>query len=173
MGARDSLHQTRVVHHERDVDLALRLARPIQGDMLVRKLTDIAYGLYASPAYIKRYGLLHEGDLTDHKIIGFAADDRPLGPVWWLNRAERAGEVVLRAGTAAVRGAAAEAGIGIAALPCFYGKTSGLTLLLDADIVGTLELWLLARNDLAKLAHVRAVMDFTIATIQQQNKVGL
>ena len=37
----------RVMNALRDVDIALRLARPTQGDMLVRKLTDVAYGLYA------------------------------------------------------------------------------------------------------------------------------
>ncbi len=178
LGGRDALHQTRVVHNERDVDLALRLARPIQGDMLVRKLADIAYGLYASPAYLKQYGKPEVGDLAGHKIIGFAADDRPLGPVWWLNRAERNGEVVMRAGAASVRCAAAQAGIGIVALPLFYGKLyekigkiGQLTPICGADVVGTLELWLLARNDMAKLAHIRAVMDFTIATIHAQTSI--
>ena len=47
----------RVMNALRDVDIALRLARPTQGDMLVRKLTDVAYGLYASSDYAATLGL--------------------------------------------------------------------------------------------------------------------
>ena len=80
----------RVMNALRDVDIALRLARPTQGDMLVRKLTDVAYGLYASRDYASTLG---DGparnDLSDVKIIGFSEEERPLGPVWWLSRAEK------------------------------------------------------------------------------------
>ncbi len=161
----------RLVHSEHDVDLALRLARPVQGDMLVRKLGDIAYGLFAAPSYISAHGNIDvSGDLSGHKIIGFDTHDRPLGPVWWLNRAERNGDVVMRASTASVRAAAARAGLGVAALPLSY-TSADMPCLLAADVVGTLELWLLARNDMTKLAHVRAVMDFLVATTQAQARV--
>ena len=70
----------RVLNALRDVDLALRLARPTQGDMLVRKLGDVAYGLYATPSYIERFGTVPiSGDLSGHQIVGFSPDDRPWG----------------------------------------------------------------------------------------------
>ena len=158
----------RVLNALRDVDLALRLARPTQGDMLVRKLGDVAYGLYATPSYIERFGKVPiSGDLTGHQIVGFSPDDRPLGPVWWLSRAERNARVIMRSSNAAVRLGTVMADEALAALPCFEAdRVSGLERVAGPDLIGGLELWLLTRSDLAQLGHVRAVMDFLVAEVK-------
>lgn len=160
----------RVMNVLRDVDIALRLARPTQGDMLVRKLCDVAYGIYASKAYLAENSAVSaSGDLSGHKIIGFSEEERPLGPVWWLSRAEKSGHVMLRSSSVASRLAAAQADIGLAALPCFVAQEhTDLQPVLGPDLVGNLELWLLTRADLARLGHVRAVMDFLVAHIGGQ-----
>ena len=158
----------RVMNALRDVDLALRLARPTQGDMLVRKLCDVAYGLYATQDYLDAFGPVPaSGDLSGHRIIGFSEEERPLGPVWFLSRAEKQGQVVMRSSSAAARCGALGGGTALAALPCFQAdKTAGLVRLLGPELVGNLELWLLTRADLARLGHVRAVMDFLVAQIE-------
>ena len=158
----------RVLNALRDVDLALRLARPTQGDMLVRKLGDVAYGLYATPSYIERFGKVPiSGDLSGHQIVGFSPDDRPLGPVWWLSRAERNARVIMRSSNAAVRLGTVMADEALAALPCFEAdRLSGLERIAGPDLIGGLELWLLTRSDLAQLGHVRAVMDFLVAEVK-------
>ena len=158
----------RVLNALRDVDLALRLARPTQGDMLVRKLGDVAYGLYATPSYIERFGKVPiSGDLTGHQIVGFSPDDRPLGPVWWLSRAERNARVIMRSSNAAVRQGTVMADEALAALPCFEAdRLPGLERVAGPDLIGGLELWLLTRSDLAQLGHVRAVMDFLVAEVK-------
>ena len=158
----------RVLNALRDVDLALRLARPTQGDMLVRKLGDVAYGLYATASYIERFGIVPiSGDLSGHQIVGFSPDDRPLGPVWWLSRAERNARVIMRSSNAAVRLGTVLADEALAVLPCFEAdRLSGLERIAGPDLVGGLELWLLTRSDLAQLGHVRAVMDFLVAEVR-------
>ena len=158
----------RVLNALRDVDLALRLARPTQGDMLVRKLGDVAYGLYATPSYIERFGTVPiSGDLSGHQIVGFSPDDRPLGPVWWLSRAERNARVIMRSSNAAVRLGTVMADEALAALPCFEAdRLSRLERIAGPDLIGGLELWLLTRSDLAQLGHVRAVMDFLVAEVK-------
>ena len=158
----------RVLNALRDVDLALRLARPTQGDMLVRKLGDVAYGLYATPSYIERFGTVPiSGDLSGHQIVGFSPDDRPLGPVWWLSRAERSARVVMRSSNAAVRLGTVLADEALAALPCFEAdRLAGIERVAGPELIGGLELWLLTRSDLAQLGHVRAVMDFLVAEVK-------
>ena len=107
-----------------------------------RKLTEVAYGLYASRDYASTLG---DGparnDLSDVKIIGFSEEERPLGPVWWLSRAEKAGQLLMRSSSAATRLAACLNGDAVAALPCFQAdNVSGLTCLAGPDLVGSLEL---------------------------------
>jgi molybdate transport repressor ModE-like protein len=160
----------RVMNVLRDVDISLRLARPTQGDMLVRKLCDVAYGIYATQDYLDAQGpVAASGDLSDHKIIGFSEEERPLGPVWWLSRAEKSAHIALRSSSVATRLAAAQNSVGLAALPCFIAEqNTELLPILGPDLVGNLELWLLTRADLARLGHVRAVMDFLVAHITSQ-----
>jgi hypothetical protein len=44
---------------------------------------------------------------------------------------------------------------------------SGLQRVFGPDVLGGLELWLMARNDLAQLAHVRAVMEFVVDAVRR------
>jgi DNA-binding transcriptional LysR family regulator len=134
-------------------------------------LTDVAYGLYAAADYAKTLGdAPARNDLTDVKIIGFSEEERPLGPVWWLSRAEKAGQVLMRSSSAATRLAACMNGDAVAALPCFQAdRISGLTRLAGPELVGSLELWLLTRADMAKLGHVRAVMDFVVQAAEDES----
>lgn len=153
----------------KDVDIALRLARPTQGDMLMRKLGDMAYGLYATPAYLEARGKpLQMQDISGHDLIGFPRAETPLGPVWWFSRAEKSARITLRSSSVLARAEAARQGLGLTALPCMVGDLeTGLQRVFGPDTLGSLEMWLMTRNDLAQLAHVRAVMEFVVDAVKR------
>ncbi len=153
----------------RDVDVALRAARPTQGDMLMRKVGDMAYGLYAAKEYLAERGVPGQmSDLSEHDMIGFPRAETPLGPVWWMSRAEKNSRVTFRSSSAAARAEAARQGLGLTALPCILAdQDSGFERVFGPDLLGGLELWLMARNDLAQLAHVRAVMEFLVDAVRR------
>ncbi len=152
----------------RDIDLAIQLVRPTQGDMLVRKIGDLAYGLYAHADYLARYGPV-AADLSGHRVIGFLESEAPLGPVWWMSRMERSAEIVARSAIADVRAQAAVAGLGLTALPDLLARHyPGLQRLEAPTAIGGLEIWLLARNDVAKMPHIRHVMDYVIDEVKSQ-----
>lgn len=161
---------SRIGNPMRDVDLALRLARPTQGDMLMRKLGDMGFGLYASPLYLETRGIPHQmGQMADHDVIGFSEGETPIGPVWWLSRAEKPAHVVMRAASDLARAEAAREGMGLAALPCIMAEgDERLVRVFGPDIIGALEIWLMARNDLAQLAHIRAVMAFMVEAVKRR-----
>lgn len=158
----------------RDVDVALRAARPTQGDMLMRKVGDLAYGLYASPDYLATRGRPEQmADLSAHDIIGFPRAEVPLGPVWWMSRAEKTSTVSFRSSSIGARAAAARRGLGLTALPCILADPDrALERVFGPDLLGVLELWLMARNDLAQLAHVRVVMEFLVEAVKR-HRAGL
>ncbi len=153
----------------KDVDVALRVARPTQGDMLMRKLGEMAYGLYAAPAYLDARGQPEQmSDLASHDMIGFPRAEMPLGPVWWMSRAEKSSRVAFRSSSVAARTEAARLGFGLTALPCILGdQQSELRRVFGPDMLGSLELWLMTRNDLAQLSHVRAVMEFLVEAVKR------
>ena len=153
----------------KDVDVALRAARPTQGDMLMRKVGDMACGLYGSASYLDAKGVPAQmAELAGHDVIGFPHAEMPLGPVWWLSRAEKPARVAFRSSSVTARAEAARQGMGLTALPCIVGDQDGeLTRVFGPDLLGGLELWLMARNDLAQLAHVRAVMEYLVEAVKR------
>ncbi|MGB5093583.1 MAG: LysR family transcriptional regulator [Parvibaculum sp.] len=160
----------RIGNPMRDVDLALRLARPTQGDMLMRKLGDMGYGLYASPDYLERRGVPTQmAEIAGHDVIGFPEGEIPLGPVWWLSRAEKSAHVIVRVASDLARMEASREGLGLAALPCILAEREPqLTRVFGPEMIGALEIWLMARNDLAQLMHIRAVMAFLVEAVRRR-----
>jgi len=150
----------------KDVDIAVRFARPTQGNVIVRKIGDMAYALYASRAYLAVRGAPQEpGRFSGHQVVGFGLGDSPLAPVWWMSRAEQGASVVVRSNAVSVRAQAARQGLGLAALPAIVGDADPLLMrVAGGGDVGGLELWLVTHNDTAHVGRVRDAMDFVLAS---------
>jgi len=62
-----------------EADLAIRMYRPTQLDMITRHLGDLPLGLYAADSYIARHGVPQGAeDLHRHRMVGYDRDDRLL-----------------------------------------------------------------------------------------------
>lgn len=60
-----------------EADIALRMYRPTQLDIVTRHLGDLPLGLYAAESYVSRRGIPDRPDaLWDHDVIGYDRDDR-------------------------------------------------------------------------------------------------
>jgi len=60
----------------RDADIAIRMVRPAQNELVARKVTDIALCACASTSYLVRHGRpTQPGDLADHALVGFDRSD--------------------------------------------------------------------------------------------------
>jgi DNA-binding transcriptional LysR family regulator len=61
----------------READIALRMYRPTQSDLVTRHLGDLELGLFAAESYLARRGIPRVAtDLLDHDVIGY--DTSPL-----------------------------------------------------------------------------------------------
>lgn len=59
-----------------EADIALRMYRPTQLDMVAKHLGDLPLGLYASDRYIARHGMPEApADLRDHQMVGYDRSD--------------------------------------------------------------------------------------------------
>ena len=60
----------------RDADIAIRMVKPAQNELVARKVTDIALRACAATSYFDRRGRpLRPGDLVGHDLIGFDRSD--------------------------------------------------------------------------------------------------
>lgn len=145
--------------HRRDADLALRLVRPERGNLTVRRLGTLGFGLYASPGYLaaRRTGP-DAGAFDRDRFIGWDEAMRDLPPARWLERVLQERAPAISTTTLAGQLAAARAGLGLAVLPRFLAEGTGLVAL-DVDLGLDQPIWLVVHADLAASQRVRAVAD--------------
>jgi len=143
----------------READIAVRLGRPRQGDLVARRLGDLTFGLYASQAYVRRHGRpTGAEDLGRHQAVGFDEAMVHAGIGQWVERSLDPAPVVYRADSVLAQRAAVRAGCGIGAVPCvFAGKD--LERVLDDRRVA-IGVWLVTHPGLRRSARIRAVFDF-------------
>ena len=56
----------------READLAIRMYRPTQNDLITKKVAELPIGMYATRAYVARHGMPEQAhDLAQHTIIGY------------------------------------------------------------------------------------------------------
>lgn len=144
----------------READIALRLSRPLQGDLKLRRLGAVGYGLYAAPAYIEVRGLPQAADgFAGHDLIDWPVDYTVIPQVPWLRAQARAADVVMRSNSASARAAAAAAGLGIALLPRLIADGDARLTRIEAAPPAH-DLWLVSHRDLAAVPRVRAMLDY-------------
>lgn len=146
----------------READLAIRLMRPVQGDLKIRRIGTLGFGFYASPAYLKAMGEPTQiSELRHHQVIDWLDDYSHLAPCTWFRKAIDPKKVTIKTNSAIERFAAAELDLGIMLGPCVMAsRQRNVRRILTDDIVPSLELWLAVHADLASVARVRAVSEF-------------
>lgn len=135
----------------RDVDVALRLARPRETGLVARRAGVLVLGAYATPALARRVrapGL---------PIVAYAEHFLPVPENAWIAGLERP-RVVLRTTSVSAAMVAARAGLGVAMLPHLLTAGSGLLAIPELGETSR-EIWLALHPDLAKAPRVRAVAD--------------
>jgi DNA-binding transcriptional LysR family regulator len=106
----------------READVAVRLRRPVQPDLIQRKLFTVHHHLYASPDYLRRKGMPKSlQDLDQHNILTFGSLSGFFTNINWLETAGRPDgsgrRPILKVNSAYGLRRAVEAGLGIASLP--------------------------------------------------------
>ena len=151
-----------------EADLAVRARSVTEPDLVARKLVGAGWSLYASQDYVERRGAPPAPeDLSGHDLVGF---DDSLGQTpgaLWLSAHADGTNVVMRGNSIVAVFNAALCGMGIAALPCFLAEATPVLRRLTERVLGAREIFLVVHPDLARIARVRAVMDFIVELIER------
>ena len=129
----------------RDADIAIRMVRPAQNELVARKVTDIPLCACAATSYLARRGRPQTtADIVDHDIVGFDRDDSIIRCdnqiVYW--KAVRAGN-----------------GIGFTQRPLANREPFVETLLPELALP-PLPVWLAMHRDVRGSLRIRRVADF-------------
>ena len=141
----------------RETDLALRLGRPRSGQIVMRKLGDVPYGLYAPVGGTQ--------DVPAQGGCWVAYDDSldGLPEQRWLEHHRGTGVVVFRANGVRLLADAIAAGVGLGMLPRPIGDAHGGLMRVGApEPLLYRELWLLIHEEIAAWPRIRAVVDWLV-----------
>lgn len=150
----------------READLALRLARPLEPTVAARRAGALGFALYASRGYLRARGRPGAATLREHALLGYERTLGPAAATGWVDEVA-GGRVVLRATTAATLLAAAAAGLGVAALPCFVADAEP-ELVRVVPEVRARELWIAVHADLRRSPRARVGLEFLAAVLAAQ-----
>jgi len=141
----------------READVALRLLRPVEAGLFVRKIGSFGFSLYGAPAYLEK--------TPPHAFafIGYDASMAESPQEVWLGTIIGKREVVLRTNDLETQVAAARSGLGIAALPHYLGDGDPhLQRYAVTQRPISRDVWLVVHRDLRQVPAVRAVMEFLV-----------
>jgi len=148
----------------READIALRLVRPKEGTSVARKLGRMPFDLYAS----RDYPHLHNPSAWEFIAYDAAFADMPQQR--WLMSVARGRPIACEISDINGHLAAAQAGAGVAGLPCFLADTDAKLqrVAYDGERFSR-DIWMAVHKDLRRSPHVRAVMDFLLSIVTENS----
>lgn len=156
---------TTVNLHRRDADLALRMVKPEHGNVTLRRLGTLGYGLYASQSYAAAHETNPDADSYDaDAFITWGETQTHLPAAQWVERILQGREPALTTTSMATQLAAAKAGLGMAVLPHFLALEAGLVCV-ASDIGVDQPIFLVIQTDLTQSGRIRAVADFLVELV--------
>ena len=145
---------------KREADVSVRLTRSEQHDLVVRRIGTLAFGLYASPAYLAARGELDfEAGCPGHHLVTQLDDIADSAQTDWLAVLAPRARIALQTSSHEAAVTAALHGGGLACLARFRADgESGLTRLDAPTPVPSAEIWLVTHKDNRRNARIRAVL---------------
>lgn len=156
----------------READVALRLSRPREENVITRKLASVPLALYAARSYLDAHGPPPdpESSLRGHTVLLFAATRMFALENEWLSARLDAAQVSLRADSVSSLYAATVAGAGIALLPRAVADLDAQLVRLDTrSAPEPRTIWQTVHADLQRSARVRAVLAFLSQVLEHQS----
>ena len=160
--------ETPAALENRTVDIALKLGRFEDEDLVVRRIGTLAFGLYACVTYLARHGQPElETGCAGHRLITLLDNPDLSAQAAWL--AEHAGRAVvtLKADSYETQPWAAYCSGGLALLPRFRADIEpALRRVSTAVAVPAAEIWLGVHPENRAIPRVRTVLDVIAETVR-------
>lgn len=154
----------------READLAVMLARPTQGPLIARRLTDYGLGLYAAPAYLAAAGApASVAALHAHALVGYVPDLIYADELRYLQEIAPGLEAKLCSSSIGAQAAMVRSGAGIGVLPHFIARQMpDLLPVLAGDVDIRRTFWLVVHRDARQLGRVDAFIRWLVELAESE-----
>jgi DNA-binding transcriptional LysR family regulator len=145
----------------READIAIRMFRPTQLELVTKKLGEIPIVATAHRRYLERRGTPQAiEDLANHDLLGFDRSDAILRVAKVLGFELQREHFVVRTDGQALLWELMRAGLGIGfAQAQLVKRTRGMRVVLEGLAIPSMEVWLTSHRELFTDHRIRAVYD--------------
>jgi DNA-binding transcriptional LysR family regulator len=145
----------------READIAIRMYRPEQLDVITRHVGDIRLGLFAAKSYLSRRGTPQRLDqILEHDLVGYDHDDRIIRGMAALGWTVRREDFATRTDDQAANWQLVRAGCGIGFGQVVAAAGDDTVVRLFPEVpIPPLPIWLTAHEALRRTPRVRRVWD--------------
>ena len=153
---------------QRDADIAIRLFRPTQNDLVTRKVTELPMGLFAHENYLARNPAPKSiDDLRHHVLLGQDRDPSLIGAYRAAGLELTPTDFAFRCDNDIAEINAVRAGIGIGPLHLGMARNwPSIVQVLPKLPIHTYELWLACHADVRHNKRIRLLMDYLSAKLR-------
>ena len=153
----------------READIAVRMLRPAQSSLVVRKLGEVAVGAYAHRSYLKRAGTPRRPEeLLAHRLIGYDRDETILRGFAKMGFKVKREDFAFRTDDQVSYASLVGAGAGIGFLGHFSVRSlPDVQRVLPQLAIPPLPCWLAVHREIRASKLVRRVYDFLAEAIPQ------
>ncbi len=141
----------------READIAIMLARPKSGPLIVRKLADYRLGLYGTGDNLPT----KMSDLVAHRLIGYVPDLIYSPELRYLDEVSGTPIATLTSSSVIAQSHLVRSGAGVGILPCFIcGDEPAFRRLLRDEIDFARTFWLVVHRDMRGITRIRLFIDW-------------
>ena len=153
----------------READIAVRMFRPTQLELITKKLGEIPIVACAHESYLARRGVpLVPDDLAEHDLIGFDRSDVIVNTAKLMGFDLKRADFVVRTDSQTAMWELMKAGLGVGfAQWGLVRDTPGMRLVLPGLRPPALEVWLTTHRELFTNRRIRAIYDRLAADLTE------
>lgn len=154
-----------------EADIAVRMLRPTEPDLVARRAFEEHWFVYASAAYLETHGwpASHEA-LGDHPLVLYAESMHSIAPLRWMEL-HKAAAPTSRVDNLEIACQAITSGAGFAVLPGFIGDPVETLQRVFPDPVGANTGWIVYHETSRDAARIRVVVEALAAYFERSETV--
>ena len=151
-----------------DADLAIRGGEPTDETLIGKKVADIAWGLYASRAYVQRHGAPASAEeLGHHNIVGFVDGLAEHRAARWLRSKAPRSQIHAECGNVPSAFLAVKTGACLGPLPMLLADMDDELMCVLGPIRDlSYPVYLLTHKDLRRVPRISAFFDFCASRLR-------
>lgn len=153
----------------READIAVRMYRPTQMEVVTKHIADIPLGVFAAKSYLDRAGRPQRvEDLLDHDLIGYDRNDMILQEMRSMGWSVTRDSFAVRCDNQSTYWALLRAGCGVGFSQVEVGRAEPLTEELHLGLqIPPLPVWLAAHHAMRHTPRIRRVWDLLSEGIKE------